>query len=302
MQFKFASIGSTIFLFAILAIALSTLPSYALPANANVPGGVAVVRISGPDDAPPKAWFRGRHVLVERDDMGWFALVGLPLDTQPGAHELKITRGSPQPAREARVAFAVNNKTYPAQHITLTDKSKVEPGAEDLRRIKLEQARIDSVKNRWQEAPGVDLALQLPAEGKLSGRFGVRRFFNGQPRNPHAGLDLAVPSGTPVNAAAAGTVTDIGDYFFNGNTVFIDHGQGLITMYCHLSEVTVKVGDKLKRGQQLGLSGMTGRATGPHLHWSVILNGAAVDPEAFIAEAAAPNPSITPGRPIQNSR
>jgi murein DD-endopeptidase MepM/ murein hydrolase activator NlpD len=272
----------------LLALGLGPRPASALPENDSVPGGVAVVRIAaGSALAAPKARFRGRPVLISRDSKGWFALVGLPLDIKPGKQQLAVELlGAVPAARALSVGFAVGKKAYPEQHITLADRSKVEPSAEDLRRIGREQTLIDAAKNHWQEVSDVDLALQIPAEGRLSSRFGLRRFFNGQPRSPHAGLDIAVPSGTPVTAAAAGTVIDVGDYFFNGNTVFIDHGQGLITMYCHLSEATVTVGDKLERGQQLGLSGMTGRATGPHLHWSVVLNGTLVDPEAFVRDAA----------------
>jgi len=268
---------------ATVAVAFTGLTASALPENSSVPGGVAVVRIAAATEPAPTARFRGRPVLVTRDDDGWFALVGLPLDLKPGRQNVDLSMGG---SRRTRAEFTVVKKTYPVQRITLADKRKVEPTPEDLQRIAREQAEIDRAKNHWDAAPDVDLALQIPAEGRLSSRFGLRRIFNGQPRSPHAGLDIAVPSGTPVAAAAAGKVIDTGDYFFNGNTVFVDHGQGLITMYCHLSEIAVQIGDRLQRGQPLGLSGMSGRATGPHLHWGVILNGALVDPEVFIGAVA----------------
>jgi murein DD-endopeptidase MepM/ murein hydrolase activator NlpD len=282
---------ATIGLFArpmIAALALSSLQARALPENFSVPGGVAVVRIAGGSAQAPKGWFRGHPVLVSRDANGWFALIGLPLDIKPGKQQLKVALAA-TPSRETNVAFVVGKKVYPEQHITIADTSKVEPSVEDMKRIEREQTLIDTARNHWDEVSDVDLALQLPVEGRRSGHFGLRRFFNGQARSPHAGLDLAVPSGTPVAASAAGTVIDIGDYFFNGNTVFIDHGQGLITMYCHLSEVKVTVGEKLQRGQPFALSGMTGRATGPHVHWSVILNGTLVDPEAFVRDEPTTN-------------
>ena len=106
--------------------------------------------------------------------------------------------------------------------------------------------------------------------------------FNGEPRAPHSGLDLAVARGTPIGASAGGRVLAVDDYFFNGRTVFVDHGNGLISMYCHLERIDVHAGDAVRRGQPLGLAGMSGRASGPHLHWSVILNGALVDPELFV--------------------
>jgi len=110
----------------------------------------------------------------------------------------------------------------------------------------------------------------------------VRRFFNGEERNPHSGLDFAASTGTPIKAPAAGKVILVGDYFFNGKTVFVDHGQGLISMFCHLSAIDVELGQEIPRGGVLGKVGSTGRATGPHLHWNVSLNGSRIDPAIFI--------------------
>jgi Peptidase family M23/Peptidase family M23 N-terminal domain len=254
----------------------------ALPQIASVPGGIALVRFMAADDATPSASFRGKPVFVMRDEKGWFALVGLPLELEPGTHELAVRAAAQGEARDSAEKFDVAAKAYPSQHLTIADPRKVEPTAEDMRRIRIEQHRIDAAKNHWTELRRANLDLQAPAQGRRSSRFGLRRFFNGQARNPHAGLDIAIPSGTQVVSAASGTVVDTGDYFFNGKTVFVDHGQGLITMYCHLSQVAVRTGDRVALGQALGLSGMTGRASGPHLHWGVIMNGALVNPELFI--------------------
>ena len=124
--------------------------------------------------------------------------------------------------------------------------------------------------------------MRVPVPGRRSSSFGLRRVFNGQSRNPHSGMDIAAPTGTPVRAPLPGKVIDVGDYFFNGGTVWLDHGGGLLTMYCHLSQVDCKPGDQLQTGDAFCKVGATGRVTGPHLHWSVMLNRAMVDPALFI--------------------
>jgi murein DD-endopeptidase MepM/ murein hydrolase activator NlpD len=176
----------------------------------------------------------------------------------------------------------VNSKDYPEQHITLKDRGKVELSPTNEARAVREIATIRKLKLHWRTVRHTNLAFIMPVKGRLSSGFGLRRFFNGKPRAPHVGLDVAVPRGTPVKASGRGKVLAVGNYFFNGKTIFIDHGDGLITMYCHLDRIGVKDGEKVNRGQRIGRSGMTGRATGPHLHWSVILNGAMVDPDLFI--------------------
>jgi murein DD-endopeptidase MepM/ murein hydrolase activator NlpD len=263
-----------------ILFALPLLAHASLPESSSVPGGVVVVPLCSASvcSAAPQAWLGDQSVLVTSDHDAWYAVVGLALDMKPGPHELRVQIGNEIGLQE----FVVNSKLYPEQRITLKDKSKVELSPADLARAEREIAAIMKLKRHWRPTQDVDLSFMLPAEGELGGRFGVRRFFNGEPRSPHAGLDVVVKHGTPVRASAQGTVLEVAEYFFNGKTVFVDHGNGLITMYCHLDRFDVHAGDMVSKGQQLGLSGMTGRASGPHLHWSVVLNGAMVDPELFI--------------------
>jgi murein DD-endopeptidase MepM/ murein hydrolase activator NlpD len=272
------SLAPLLLAWALLALPL---PAHAgLPVSSSVPGGVAVVPLGNatPGASRPEAWLGEQRVLVAQDHNQWYAVVGLALDTQPGDYALSAR----VEGKKQQLSFAVQAKKYPEQHITLKDKSKVELAPADAARVEREFARIMELKRLWRDAEDNDLDFTQPVEGTPSNSFGSRRFFNGQPRKPHSGMDIPAARGTPVRAASAGRVLEAGDYFFNGNTVFIDHGNGLITMYCHLDRIDVKAGDTVTKGQQIALSGMTGRATGPHLHWSVILNGAMVDPALFL--------------------
>ena len=265
--------------FCLIVLALPLVAHASLPQSSSVPGGIAVVPLASlTNTGKPQAWLGDQPVLVKADHDAWYAIVGLALDISPGEHELRVNTDNAAIVQN----FIVNKKEYPVQRIRLKDKSKVELSPADLARAESELSVINGYKQYWHDTPDNDLAFVIPAQGELSSHFGLRRFFNGEPRAPHAGIDLAVSRGTPVMASAAGTVLATDDYFFNGKTIFIDHGNGLITMYCHLDEFDVQPGQTVSKGQLIGLSGMTGRATGPHLHWSVILNGAMVDPELFV--------------------
>lgn len=252
----------------------------ALPKAANVPGGVALIRLGpiSPTESAPRAWLGEQQIFVAADQGQWIAVVGLALDLSPGQHELRVSIGDTQKIQR----FEVGNKRYPEQRITLKDSSKVQLSPADEERAVREIEKIQILKRHWRETNDSDSTFMIPAEGRLASRFGLRRFFNGEPRAPHSGLDVAVPRGTPIKASAHGKVLATDDYFFNGKTAFIDHGNGLISMYCHLDRIDVQAGDSVDQGQPIGRSGMTGRASGPHLHWSVVLNGVMVDPELFV--------------------
>tara|TARA_R110000751_G_C13753848_1_gene478578 strand:+ start:909 stop:1739 length:831 start_codon:yes stop_codon:yes gene_type:complete len=243
--------------------------------NHPVPGGVAVVGL--PEQATaPRAEYQGKPVLIIREEQQrWIAIVGIDLKTAPGQQRLQVDGGQ-------QVAFDVHGKKYEEQHITLRNKSQVNPAPAQLQRIQRELDAQLAAYAQFSSRQPSNLLLDRPVPGSLSSAFGLRRFFNGEERNAHSGLDFAAATGTPIKAPAAGKVILTGNYFFNGNTVFVDHGQGLISMFCHLSHIDVSVGNEVERGGLLGKVGSTGRATGPHLHWNVSLNGNRVDPAIFI--------------------
>jgi murein DD-endopeptidase MepM/ murein hydrolase activator NlpD len=263
-----------------------------LPRPNPVPGGVAVVPLEADPSTPPTVYYNGHRVMVLQHEKQWVAVVGLPLTTRSGVHTLRVRLGT----RLAQTAsFTVQDKRYAVQHITLKNRRMVNPSADDLRRIVREKTRIKAALAYWSESAPRNLEFLLPVAGTISSPFGLRRYFNNQPRKPHSGLDIAAPQGTPVRAAAPGRVIDTGNYFFNGKTVFLDHGQGLVTMYCHLDRIEVEPGQQVARGEVIGAVGMTGRVTGPHLHWSVSLNRAMVDPALFLPSASEAQTSAATG-------
>jgi murein DD-endopeptidase MepM/ murein hydrolase activator NlpD len=271
----------------LLALCLPVLAQAALPRAAPVPGGVVLIPLDGAiEAAPPEVWYDARRVLVARDARGWVAVVGVPLGAEPGNHRLEVRRAGKVLATHS---FTVGGKEYATQRITLQNRRMVDPDPEDLKRIAGERAEINRALDEWSERAAVSLAFDWPAEGRISSPFGLRRYFNEQPRNPHNGLDIAAPTGTPIRAPAEGVVVQTGEYFFNGRSVFLDHGQGLISMFVHMDSIGVHPGQLVERGEVLGTVGMTGRATGPHLHWSVSLNRAMVDPLLFLPSETPPS-------------
>jgi murein DD-endopeptidase MepM/ murein hydrolase activator NlpD len=246
--------------------------------NKPVPGGVAVIDL-GAGNGTPTATYQGKPVLVVHEQgQRWLAIVGVPLTSKAGPQNIvaKDASGS------RTLSFKVGSKRYAEQRITLKNQRQVNPNPADLKRIEKELAEQTRAYQSFSPGTPSNLLLDKPVNGPLSSRFGVRRFFNGEERNPHAGLDFAVGAGTPIKTPAAGKVILIGNYFFNGNTVFVDHGQGFISMFCHMSKIDVKLGQQLARGGVVGKVGSTGRATGPHMHWNISLNDVRVDPAIFI--------------------
>ena len=256
--------------------------SYAVdyPTINAVPGGVAVVNLLSSYTEKDKVFFAKKRVLTRKINDSWQALIGLPLKIKPGIHKIKIMTHK---GKKHYQEFSVYNKDYETRHITIKNKRMVSPKKEDIQRHYKEKPLMLAALKLWTENSQVETQFTLPVEGRFSSIFGLRRIYNNQKRiRRHTGLDIAAPQGTVITSPAKGKVVRTGNYFFTGNTVFIDHGQGLITMYSHLNTIHVKAGQQLKQGEKLGTVGMTGRVSGPHLHWVVSLNNTKVDPKLFI--------------------
>ncbi len=250
-----------------------------LPIEERVPGGIALLPFSYSGKTQPKVTFWNNRVLVQQiGKTEWIAVVGLPLKVKAGKHAALLE----QAQGNLELTFEVLDKEYEAQYITLKDNKKVSPSSESLKRISKETKTMKDVFASYSENAPSSLIMSQPAKGPLSSQFGLKRFFNNQPRNPHSGLDIAAEKGSEIRAPLGGKVAAVGDYFFNGNTVLIDHGQGMVSMYCHMETINVSEGQVINTGDLIGKVGSTGRATGPHLHWSMNLNNTRVNPMLFL--------------------
>jgi len=269
-------------LVALLAVALlasaSLLHAQPFPRPSAVPGGIAKVTL-GSGENPPRARVKGQRVLVTREDGQWLALVGIALDAKPGSR-LRLQVEQPDGKREL-LRIAVGAKQYASQHLSVPQE-QVDLPAKELLRFAREQAHLKKVLATFRDAPPATLAMLQPVPGQRSATFGLRRYFNGEARRPHNGMDIAAPAGTEVLATAAGRVVDAGDYVFSGRTLILDHGEGLLSLYAHLKTVHASVGQEIAAGAPIGEVGATGRVTGPHLHFSIYLNAVAVDPALFL--------------------
>ena len=271
-----------------LVISFALLIGLALPATTafanatSVPGGVYAWSVpAGASDIR----FQNNPVFV----VGQTALVGIPIRQALGPAQITFV----YEGKDQTHTFEIVDKRYTEQRITLQNKEMVSPNPKQLERIRAESKRQRAIYATVSAPMDLSTGFSMPLEGITTSLYGHRRFFNDQPRSPHSGLDIAAPTGTPIVAPAQARVALVDDLYYNGKSVFLDHGQGLITMYCHLSEQTVRTGELVQQDQVIGLVGATGRVTGPHLHWSVSLNGYRIDPLAFreaLAVATRTNP------------
>jgi len=261
------------------SIAIAVLIAMSVCATADDtawPGGIAFVNLGPAKGTPPLVEYDGKRVLVLNADGQWRAAIGVNLRTAVGEPSITLNDGS-------TFSFEVQEHAYQEQRLQVA-QSFVSLSEESLERVGKERKIIDAALNNWRDVPLDDIRLNAPVNGPRSSSFGLRRFFNDEPRSPHSGMDIAVPEGEPILAPRDGMVTATGDYYFNGNTVFIDHGQGFVTMYCHLSKIGVQEGQTVTAGESIGAVGATGRVTGAHLHFGTYLNGSAVDPALLLSD------------------
>lgn len=252
------------------------------PRPLAVPGGLLQLPLGAGAQAPQAFVPQGEArvpLLVLGSESGWTALLGLALSTPVGAGHIELQDSA---GHSRQLPYQVQAKQYAEQRLTVAPRT-VDLSPEDNARYERERAHQQQVMATFSQPLPARLRMAAPVPGRRSSSFGLRRVFNGQARNPHSGMDIAATTGTPVRAPLPGRVIDVGDYFFNGGTVWLDHGGGLLSMYCHLSGVDCQLGQVLAGGEPFCRVGASGRVTGPHLHWGVMLNRCMVDPALFLA-------------------
>lgn len=255
-----------------------------LPRESRVPGGIALLPLppAAPEDT--QVWFgRQRVWVLTGSDGSRVAVVGIPLGARDRIDVHLLADG-----KDSTVTIALTPKAYKEQHLTVSQQY-VTPDPTQLQRYSREAAEQAAVYKAFHATNGGWPTFRMPVVGIINpDSFGSVRFFNGEPRAPHSGMDIGAPEGRDVTAPADGVVVQTGDYFFNGNTVLIDHGNGLVSMLCHLSKIIATPGQHVKAGDLVGLVGHTGRVTASHLHWGVSLNDARVNPLLVFPEGAVP--------------
>jgi len=250
-------------------------------------GDVALLRLQRSQGIVSAEYFQdNRPVFFYYDNatLTYCAFLGIDLEEKPGPNSVpvKITAQNGIVSRTT-VEFIIRKKDFPAEHLTVPE-SQVTLNRLDNARYEREKMMVAAILQKPSDLKLRNSDFLKPLQADVDTPFGVRRFFNNKPKNPHSGVDFKAPEGTPVVASNHGRVVLTGNHFFSGNSVFIDHGSGIITMYFHLASFAVAHGETIEKGQVVGHVGSTGRATGPHLHWGMRINNQRVDPMALLGK------------------
>jgi murein DD-endopeptidase MepM/ murein hydrolase activator NlpD len=245
----------------------------------------SAVQLTFPDEPAVKsveiAWDNKKVPAFHVEDR-WTTILGVDLDAKPGKHIANVLFTMQDGSVDKREAvIEVEPKKFPTTELKV-DEKYVELSKPDLARANRETKETEAIYATITNEMLWDQPFSIPIPGEAGTNFGHRRIFNGQPRAPHTGADLRAKTGTPIHATNRGRVVLAKSLFFTGNTVILDHGLGVYSLYAHLSQIDVKPGDMLSSGQLLGLAGATGRVTGPHLHWGMRVQGARVDPFTLV--------------------
>jgi len=243
-----------------------------------VPGGVVILPITSADHAQPELFYNKMRVMTLQQNGKWVAIVGVPLSAKVGTDYLTVNSVD----SNQKIPFTIQPKTYPSQYLTIKNKQMVTLNDANLKRFLSEWEIIHKAMINWRDKDNINMHFLMPVQGEITSQFGFKRVLNGEPRSPHQGIDIAAKLGAPIVAPANGIVTLTGNYYLTGKTILIDHGQGLVTIYCHLNKILVTEGQKVKAGDEIGLVGKTGRVTGPNLHFGISLNDAEVNPLLFM--------------------
>jgi murein DD-endopeptidase MepM/ murein hydrolase activator NlpD len=264
-------------------------------------GGIVELRVAAQDVVSLEGKFAGEKIPFQSDGAGDFvALLGIDLEAKPGpakVHLYAVTQAGGR--REGQIPLQVKAKAFPQESFTVPPQfDALSP--ETLERIRAEREQFarafsSSAATRIWERPFI-----TPVTAEISSAFGFRRIINGAPRAPHAGVDLRAPMATQVVAANHGRIALVGDFFYSGKSVVLDHGGGLYTMYFHLSEITLGQDAEVRKGDLIAFSGMSGRVTGPHLHWAARLNGARIDPFELMQTGSPKNRIANPQTSLEN--
>ncbi len=274
----FEAIAIFTFFLLLTGLAQAQVGVSSLPQSSMVPGGIAVIP-TGVEAV--EGIFKDQRITLANYNNQQYAIIGIPLNSSIGSHQFSLKRAN---GTTETLQFKIEDKEYVEQHLTISNNRQVNPNAEDMVRINRESAEMNLAFSSWNDSLTPVFSMHAPVDGIRSSSFGLKRFFNGQARSPHSGMDIAADEEEPILAPAPGVILTTGNYFFNGNTIILDHGHGLISLYCHMNTIDVEPGTRVETGEQIGRVGQTGRVTGPHLHWSINLNNTRVDPALFLVD------------------